>query len=368
MDAERFAKGFERDPRDYARLSGKAWRQARDQLIDPPLRWSHFFSHVVDSYLTGDELDYNDVYRNISMYTGDSTRHLLSNVIATTERAAVYRPSLTPYLNQMNFHTINQEMGPAWLHLIDPETYSTLNRVRISAIQARLATKSLHLVEVRRGFYDELLATTPHPSEEQLKPDRSLVGRITEVDAAITLLEMVKQQPASEAEHLVVLPAPSKYEGFPNKASDFLLFDTYEWQAHGVQVKTRVHDPTEYDESFVSFIDGVEDLGNSKEKIHPSGAVGTQPIPGLIAADFILHSQDIGRFSSFSRLPEFKGMFGSIYHAREVAETMKPHLDYPDRAARAARKIGPRLLAALHVNEPEDIKEPGQLPGSDELL
>ena len=68
MDAERFAKGYEREPQSYADLSGQEWRTARDALIDPPVRWSHFFSHVIDSYLSAGPIDVNDVQKNITLY------------------------------------------------------------------------------------------------------------------------------------------------------------------------------------------------------------------------------------------------------------------------------------------------------------
>lgn len=350
MDAERFAKGFERDPREYARLSGKEWRNARDALIDPPVRWSHFFSHLTDSYLTSGKLDIDDVNKNLSLYTGNTTRHLLRNISETTERAAFYKPALAPHLNRMNFHTINQEMGASWRHLLDPEANKPLDYIHLAAIQARLSVHALRLVESRRDFYDQLLSTTPNPTNNDLALDQSFVGRITEIDASIALLQVVKQLPFDEVDHITVLPAPSKYEGSSGNASDFLLLDTKEWQAHGIQVKTRLYDPSQYNEEFVSFIDGIEDLGNYKLKEVSGRGPARQAIPGLIAADYILHSEDLGRYSSFSRLPEFAGTFGPIYHAREIAQTMKSHMDYTDRATHAANKIGARLIAALREN------------------
>jgi len=353
MDAEQFAKGFERDPQEYARLSGKAWRNARDELIDPPIRWSHFFTHLMDGYLTGDSIDIADAEKNIQLYSGNSTRHLLRNITETTEKAAYYKAALTPHLNQMNFHTINQEMGDSWRHLLDPEAHKPLDYINLAAIQARLAVQALRLIETQRGFYTQLLDEKPKPTPDDLMLDRSFVGRITEIDAAVTLLQVVKEQPFDEVANLTILPAPGKYEGHKGKSSDFLMIDTDQWQAHGVQVKTRVWNPNDYDPNYVSFIDGVVDLGNVKEKDLPDGRVVRQAVPGLISADYLLHNEDVARYSGFTRLPEFSGLFGPIYHARETARSLEVHMDSSDRASKAAANIGPRLLQALHAPTPE---------------
>ena len=366
MDADRFAKGFERNPSDFASLSGKEWRYARDALIDPSIRWSHFFSHVVDDYLTGEKIDNVDTKHNIGLYTGDTTRHLLANIAEVTEQASVYRPALVRHLNRMNFHTMNQDMGPSWLHLIDPEAHPPLEYIHLAAIQARLAVRALYLVERRQKLHEAVHAISADQSPESGFLDRSFVGRITEIDAAITLLEVVKQRPFDEVEHLTVLPAPSKYEAFLNRSSDFLLFDTEEWQAHGIQVKTRVHDPSEYDGEFVSFIDGVVDLGNFTVTEHPNGAVSRDPVPGLIAADYILNSEALSRYNRFTQLREFEGLFGLVYHAKTVAQTFQIHMNYKDRASRAAEKIGERLVAALKDNGPEQKTEPDELPSPSE--
>jgi len=367
MDAERFAKGFERPPRDYASLSGREWKRARDALVDPSIRWSHFFSHLVDDYFTGGKLDTESAEQDIGLYTGNSTRHLLTNIVEATESATVYRPTLAHNLNSMNFHTMNQEMGASWLHLINPKEHPPLDYIHLTAIQARLAVRALGLVERRRKLYDEALAASSRQFPKNALLDQSFVGRITEIDAAITLLQVVKQRPFDEVDRLMVLPAPSKYEAASNKRSDFLLINTQELQAHGVQVKTRVHDydASEYDEAFVSFVDGVEDLGNYKIKERANGFGSRQPVPGLIAADFILHGEGLSRHSAFSRLAEFKGTYGAIYHAKEVAETMQVHMSYTDRVSRAAEKIGDRLIAALKDNGPEDETEPDESPSSE---
>ena len=364
MDAEQFAKGFERDPRDYAKLSGQAWRSARDELIDPPIRWSHFFSHLMDGYLTGNSVDIDDANKNIGLYTGNSTRHLLRNITETTERATFYKPALAPHLNRMNFHTMNQEMGDSWRHLLDPEANKPLDYINLVAVQTRLAVHALRLVETRRRFYDDLMMQEPAATHDEMTLDQSFVGRITEIDAAITLLQVVKTLPIDEVEHLTVLPAPGKYEGYKGKSSDFLMIDTEQWQAHGIQVKTRVWNPADYDPAYVSFIDGTVDLGNYKEKDLPDGRVKRQAVPGLISADYLLHDEDIARYSSFSRIPEFSGLFGPIYHARETARTMQVHMDGSQRVAKAAAVIGPRLLQALHATPPDTQKEPGESPSS----
>ena len=367
MNAEQFAKGFERSPREYASLRGREWQRARDALIDPSLRWAHLFSHIVDSYLREGVMDFDETRKNIGIYTGNSTHHLLANIIRETEKAAVYQPTLIPHLNRMNFHTINQEMEPVWQYLLDPEGRRPLDYIDLTAMQAKLAVQALRLVETRRQISENFLTVTPEEPLQYNLVDRSFVGRTTEVDATIALLEVIKQLPFGVSENVLVVPAPPKYGSYKDRSSDLLILDIADDQAHGIQVKTRVYDPSHYDKTYVSFIDGVEDLGNYKLKVHSNGAKSRYPIPGLIAADFLLNNEALHAHSGFARLPEFQGTYGAILHARKVAEPMRDHMEYTDRAARAAEKIAPRIIAALNRNASPNKEKPDGLPGLDEI-
>lgn len=366
MDAERFAKGFERPPRDYASLRGKEWIEARDALVDPSIRWSHFFSHLLDSYLKDKPIDFADARRAIGIYTGNSTRNLLTNTIQATERAATYKPALLLQLNRMNFHTINQEMGDAWLHIINPEAYQSLDFIHLTAIQARLAVSALQLIETRRRISNGLLRENPGLVLKEVAIDQSFAGRITELDAAITLLQVVKDLPFDESGAITVLPAPSKYEGFQNRGSDFIILDTIKRQARGIQVKTRKDDTNAYDDQYISMVYGVEDLGNYVQKKHARDGAGRRSAPGLIAADFILNSEELNSSDGYTHLPEFQGTSGLIAHARTVAETMQSNLIYSGRAALAAASMTTRLMYALRKDSGEEKTKPDIWSGLDE--
>lgn len=369
MDAERFAKGFERDPRDYASLPGKRWRNAKYSLMDPALRWSYFFSQLVDNHLTQNQVAPKEALQMLQLYTSTTNRQLLQNVIGTSREVASHRSALAAHLNTLNFHTINQEVIPYWNWLVDPDEYVAPDYIDLSLMQTRLSIQGLALVSAREHFYEQMLIRTPVPADEDLFLDESFAGQITEVDAAITLLEMLKQQPFEELEHLIVVPAPPKYEMYGDKASDFLLFDTSKRQARGIQVKTRLRGKGKYNQDFVSFIDGVYDLGNYTEYRGPDNLVRQRVTPGLIAADFILNNEGLQRQSVFSKMPELEGFYGPIVHSKEIAASMGEHMQYIDRAARAAEEIGPRIMQALYENgddeEDRDETEPDESPSSE---
>lgn len=354
MDTGDFARGFERDPSEYANLPAKEWKLARDTLIDPAVRWSHFFSRVVEGYFMDDVEDVDDVKKTIRMYNSTTNRHMLRNIDETAQSIALHRPKLVRQINPLNFHTMNQEMEPYWMRLIDPETHSAPDYIDLSVMQTRLALQALRLVELRSDFQEKSLTIELEDEEDRNLLDNSFVGRITEIDAAMTLLEVVKQQPIDEKDNLVIIPGPPKYEGHGDRASDFLLIDPSRRQAHGVQVKTRIWQQGLYDPRYVSMIDGRVDLDNISYVPSPDGSIRSQAAPGLISADFILHSDGLQRHSSFSKIDGLSGLFGSILHAKDIARTLEPQLDFTDRVGRAATKIGPRLMEALYANARKD--------------
>ena len=351
MNTGDFARGFERDPSEYANLPAKEWKLARDALIDPAVRWSRFFSRVIEGYFINDLEGRDETVKGVNMYTSTTNSHMLRNIDETAQNIALHCPKLVRQINPLNFHTMNQEMGSYWLRLIDPENYSAPDYIDITVMQARLAVQALRLVEFRSGFQQKSPHIELEDEEDRHLLDKSFVGRITEIDAAVTLLEIVKQQPIDEKENLVVVPGPPKYEGHGDRASDFLLIDPSRRQAHGVQVKTRVWQPGAYDPRYVSMIDGRADLQNNGYSVADDGFLRSESIPGLVSADFMLNSDGLKRHSSFSKIDGLSHLFGPILHAKDIARSLEPHIDFTDRAGRAAANIGSRLLEALYADK-----------------
>lgn len=353
MDAQRFAEAYaDRTPRDYAKMSSIDWGEVRHPVFyDPVSQWSQFFSKVIDYTFTNNPVSSGDLSSQVGYYTSDENRRLTSEIIDKTRSVALYKPELAPQLNSLNFHTVNQEFGSIWRRLASVDGRPPFEQKRLVGMQTRLAIKSLELVSYR-AKNTEILRNPPVKIDTGLPEqgrsqetwvDDSLVGQITKLDAAISLLEVTRQQPES----LLIFPAPPKYETYRGKAADFLAYDTLRQQACGIQVKTdlRYTRPGEYDQSLVTFVDGMRDLTNYETIISPAGHPVRKSFPGLIAADFILRHQ-LSLMNG--QVDGMEGMMGVSINALEIARSVQQHLDSENRTDRAAKIIGPRILEMLN--------------------
>ena len=359
MNMRNFAEGFERDPVNYSSLSSDQWQSASRSLMGPSARWSRFFGQLVDSHLSEQDVDSDEVAASLKIYTSHTGRQLLLNIDDTIRNIAFHNQSLAPHLNHLNFHTVNQEVTPYWKRLVAPEEFPAPDYIDLTVMQTRLAVRALQLVETREALHDMTIQQNPLPSEEELFVDSAYAGRITEVEAMMGVLEVIKNEDIEARDNLVAVPAPIGYDQTPSrdKSSDILLLDIEQRQALGVQVKTTLRGKRHYDQRFVSFIDGVSDLGNVSSRTLASGKVVQKAHPGLMSIDFILNNEALQRQSAFSRIEGLVDVFGQIRHAKEFAEMRTDKLDYTGRIERAAKIIGPRLLFALY----EDTSEPDQI-------
>ena len=351
MDADRFAKGFERHPQDYASLNGAGWTKARRSLMDPISEWSHFFSHLVDSHLTHTPVHLEETVEAIDSYTGEMYQQLVNNTVKATQDIAMYKPAMSGQLNTLNFHPLNQEFGRYWQHLASPEEMEAPSYSDLADIQLHLSIKALSLVDIRRRYHDSALTKGSLINRQDPRFDESIVGQITEFDAAIAIIELLKHQHPVHRERIVFVPAPPRYETFTNKASDFLLFDTEQQQARGIQVKTHLRGKGKYDLDYVSLVDGMNDLGNYRMRTNGSHGKAKQAMPGLIAADFILTDPDAYEASrADSCTNNYRHSLGRVAHARTIAESLDRYMDYSDRAGVAAGKLEERILKELYAN------------------
>ena len=369
MDMSRFAKGFERDdPLDYSARTIQGWKATTRSLMRPATRWSHYFSERLDDYLAEQPIDTENFSHNLQVYTGNSTRQMLQQGAESIRNIAFRYPSIVPYLNELNFHSMNQEMGQYWARLMEPEVFTAPDYIDLTVIQARLSVQALKLVAIRGDFLRQTHRTSPNPREEDLWLDASFVGQTTEHEALIAQLEMLKQQPADARESLVLLPAPIGYDKSPNvhTASDFILVDINEKQALGIQAKTVLRGKNKYDPRYVSLIDGIEDLGNYLEVKGPTGRIDKKAMPGLLAADFILNNEGLYQESRYARIDGLQDIYDQIQFAKEIAEELLPQDAPTERAATAAEKLWPRIAYALYENDLEKETEPEEFLSSEE--
>lgn len=355
MDINQFGDGFDMDPHRQEGMPDKAPNPARRSIADHSAKWSAFFSRIVTEYLEGSSGRVHQTQREFDHYISEPTARFLDGALRQYEESAFYNKKLTDKVNEMHFHTLNQPMAPNWLHLIHPGDKPPEQHIALVSMQSKLAIQAMRLTKSRYDYSEkqrEANQQSPFlpPVENHL--DQSFVGRMTEIDAAIALIELAKLRLDRYDERLVPVPAPLRYERYPGKAVDFLLFDTVARQAIGIQVKTRLHPTSNYDKTYVSFIDGVKDLGNYEDTNYDEGQRRYRNIvrPGLIAADLIMNNHDILKHSMLDNSDQFHGFYGQVLHARNVAQTFFPHLSYINRAEHAARKIESHLISALHRN------------------
>lgn len=344
MQNERFAEAFKKggdQPSNFRNTYAKT-------LLSPAARWAETFSYLVDAHLYDYPTDDIAIEQLLTIYESDLTRQLLRSTIKTGESVAAGRANFSPHLNALNFHTLNQEMSPNWWTLTGVGDRTPPDYLDITRMQTSLSIQGLRAARANR-----LHQIQPRMSETQSEYDHlseSLTGQITEIDAAIALLEVAKQLPIDERDDIVILPSPPKYEGNSRAASDFLIFDTAEKQVRGIQVKTRLRPSSKYDENYVSFIDGVNDLGNYEVESAPSGRDRKRAVPGLLAADFILHNEGLTDTPTILRNELFRGLQGQIINAKETARELFPENSESseNRVEWAAEAIGRRILSDLY--------------------
>ncbi|MBO1901700.1 hypothetical protein J4H92_07000 [Leucobacter weissii] len=188
------------------------------------------------------------------------------------------------FIAEAGFHRLNGHAQWSWAALIDLDHTLHMHDMLTTRTRFLLATQGLAMSNgreraVKEDFYFD---------RELDSPRAWGIGRGTEIDAYIALLDLSRRDPA-----LVVLPAPPQFERLAHRNNaDFIVVDTRARRARGVQVKTsvRAEHRSAYDPARVTLIDGTADLHNTR-------AMRTNPLssdrkavawPGLISAHFVL--------------------------------------------------------------------------------
>jgi hypothetical protein len=214
---------------------------------------------------------------------------MVPNLYRTTEQAVLENIDHSHYLTELNFHLAAPRMEEQWHKMIDPSYEVTHSQIEAS--QSWLATQAAEIArarKIRMGL------------EEKSGIRHGIVsfynGQLTELDALVVQLEIEKENPDLD---LITVPAPKRFEAYKTgRNADSLLLDRHHGYARGVQVKTRLAsgDSDEvvapnYDQRFVSFIDGFIDLGNSIDRIVPGTTQHRSSAwPGLISMDHLIRT------------------------------------------------------------------------------
>jgi len=192
--------------------------------------------------------------------------------------------------NEFNFQRLNIAMRPMWLPITDgawPEAPG-VRQFAITLSQNLLAVEGLTYYRQREKL------SGAKSGYQYFGPDndlfrRSHEGLMTEFDAAIVLLELLR---AKKFQRCTVVPAPLQFESRTPKVNvDFVFVHEYN-EAVGVQVKAQVspEDVALYDKQRVVLVDGKMDFGN--EIIKKTSRNKCEQVvgwAGMICAQRMLH-------------------------------------------------------------------------------
>lgn len=343
MDNRQFAEGYKTPASHTAKDVERDMSPEVTEIMQGPRKWSSFFDTQLTNYLKGTPDDSPvDTFRAIELdYSlGWVEPHLLQSVM-DIRKLDTSNQDVRHAANELHFHVLNRELLPMWHRILLPEFSEGIPASDLYIMQVKL---SIHAAEITNA------ARKAKAEDERLGIMTGMVGvfygQLTEIDTAIVILEQLKEETEKGEARLVLLPAPQKYEsGHHNKrrASDFILIDTIEKQARGVQVKTRITSLTEhptpgtyinkstkqpeprYDNDFVTLVDGVADLGNSRVTPDRRGVISA---PGLISLDFLHHNVSVQKLSKH---PDFRRNLKTIITAKGIARELtgdrRPYLN-----------------------------------------
>jgi len=290
------------------------------EMMDGPREWAAFFGNYLLARIQhGDIENKHQVRIDIETYTSTENKSYMSDAVKNTRNAAINGINSESIVNEMNFHIMNIEFGPVWNRLLLPELQMPLGADQIETIQTKLAIQAAKLTKVSREIAQEA-----SNKGVRSKMPRTIGGQLTEIDAEIAMLEVTKDDSFEDEPHLVVLPAPTLFESVQHNkrlASDFIFLDTIKNMSRGIQVKTSIdYFPSlvkrEYDSRYVTLIDGMIDLGNTRPGEGTYGRSTGLPFPGMLSLDFLKFDASVHKASTN---PAFKDDLGDLIEAKEIA-------------------------------------------------
>ncbi|MGV9001978.1 MAG: hypothetical protein ACOH18_03400 [Candidatus Saccharimonadaceae bacterium] len=368
MDNRQFAEGYQAPANHSVLETQKAINPEVTRLMEGPRKWTSFFDAQLTNYLKDEPADApEDIYHKLEVeYFAEWLEPHLYETVMDIRKLAFTDKDAQSAANELHFHVMNRELLTIWHHLLLSDHFKPLSTDEIYAIQVKLC---IHAVEIAKA----VKAATLHQNEQAgaFAMIGVFNGQLSEIDTAVTILEQMKHDITPQQSRLLLLPAPQKFEaGYRNRrrSIDFVLIDTEEKQARGVQVKTRIHslleiskkpkEPEEpevsekpkeqsdaaplkrYDDEFVSLVDGNIDLGNTRFNPITRKVVSA---PGLVSLNFLQHNVSIPKLRKH---PVFRNNLRSLMvhqmAAKELAGKTKPYIKF------ASRDIIDRLMHDMY--------------------
>ncbi|WP_375385415.1 hypothetical protein [uncultured Microbacterium sp.] len=274
MRFEEFASAY---PRDY----GEIWYAdaARHDITRDAASWAHLLGQRLHDFLSGAASLHSpsDALRELATYSRWNQQHFVDTVRAIQGRDGGARG-----VRAMHFHTMAHCLLPMWKPVLGAGRAANVRERRVA--QLLLAVHAGHMITRR----EELLTLSPRPDSRVAAILAVQHGMLTETDALVVVLEIVRHLP-----DLVVLPAPPQFESSSAaRNADLLVLDLTRRTVAGIQVKTSLVDADKVrrQHGSVVLVDGVADLGNQRlVPVHPRSSTKRPTVwPGLISAHFVL--------------------------------------------------------------------------------
>lgn len=353
MDARQFVEGYKEPANHVVAHHYEERNQEVHELMEGPRRWTSFFDRQLILLMKDQHNGVNEpnvLFNGLRTYQLDWSANFLDTTYKTALDLSDRDLDAQPALSELNFHIMSREMMPNWYRLFFGEEAVELDAPRIHEMQIRLALQGAELQGLwqKAGMSDE--KTGLHTGIQH-----RIGGQLSEIDSAIILLEVMKQDGHSLPSNLVVVPAPPRFESAHNnspRAADFLVFDTLTDNIRGVQVKTYLDSKggtnAAYDGDFVTLIDGEMDLGNTGKAYKAGKGHVNVPTPGMISLDYLLNRISV---KDLSRHPRFNADLRTVFRLRESAKA-----NFGNRKSyisQAAEHVGERLLYDLQNNPSE---------------
>ncbi|MES2876468.1 MAG: hypothetical protein V4678_03270 [Patescibacteria group bacterium] len=299
MDRKRFSEAYDRKP--SAAFFHSLGSEAISNAIKPFDEWTEYLGDTLHESLRGESREAVDAKSFLLQYnthilqdSAGPARASISRAILETEREDVHDLAAKA-MSSHNFHVMSQSIAPLWVELIGGLEIGPADREKI----IRLGILGLACTSLDYALWRQDLASIQQDhsffSEEQRTYRETANGVMTEIDAAIVLLEMARTN-----RDLSVVPAPRRFEHADHATNaDFIMYDRSTDEATGIQVKTKVTDEhrQSYDPERIVLICGGEDLGGRIWTRTKQGSSNNEYVawPGMIAADVLknipLHGQ-----------------------------------------------------------------------------
>lgn len=349
MDAKTFGQAFEhsRHPSLLYADNANFMRSSR--------AWSERFGNIVLGVLAGtppcNDQTMEKTVESYQTWIGTTFGQNLLNL----RKQAHEQQTNSRALSEINYHLMNTVMLSSWLEPSIAPAATNTHRRTAAAMQSQnslayigVENTSMRLELLHNGNLftrDKDTGSSNFTESAQVE-----VGATTELDTAITLLDMTKNEP-----QIVVIPSPGIFEHgrSPGRNSDFIVFDSQRHTSIGIQAKASVRneDLEKYDDTFVLLLDGRGDLDNllavPRDPARPHARQITS-WPGLISAHHLLaQKRALSVRDSFKHLPINQRMLiqegaRRVHHqARAASGGSKSRNEFA--ATRVSRRVKARL-------------------------